>query len=91
MHRRVSGDARHGWAVAAVTAHTTSFAAELAALLRSMPCLYDPAGERADWYDRKADLLERVAAEDPGCDRVRIEESVRTARVRAEALRRGCS
>nr|MDT0658968.1 hypothetical protein [Micromonospora sp. DSM 115978] len=91
MHRRVSGGARYGWAVAAVTAHATSFAAELTALLRSMPGLSASAVERADWYDRKADLLERVATEDPACDRVQVAESACTARARAVALRRGCS
>ncbi|MDG4828264.1 hypothetical protein O7627_02960 [Solwaraspora sp. WMMD1047] len=73
------------------TDRATSFATELAALLRSMPGLFAPAVERADWYDRKADLLDRVAAEDPGCDRIQIEESAQTARERAESLRRGCS
>lgn len=40
----------------------TDFATDLSALLRQMPGLHTPAGERADWYDRKAVLLDRADA-----------------------------
>ena len=42
-----------------------TFSADLADLLRDRPDRSTPAGERADWFDRKADLLERVAATTP--------------------------
>jgi hypothetical protein len=68
-----------------------SFAVELTGLLRSMPCLFAPAGERADWYDRKAALLDRVVAESPTCDRVEVAGLAEAARLRAAALRQGWS
>ncbi|MFY1672703.1 replication initiator [Plantactinospora sp. WMMB334] len=64
----------------------TSFCAELSALLRTMPGLSTTPRERADWFDRKADLLERVAAEDQGCDPNEVGELARTARVKADEL-----
>ncbi|GIG90934.1 hypothetical protein [Plantactinospora endophytica] len=67
------------------------FCADLSALLRTMPGLSTTPRERTDWFDRKADLLERVAAEDPGCDPDEVRELARTARVKADELRRGCS
>jgi len=42
-----------------------TFAADLSALLRDRPTLTTSAAERADWFDRKAELLERVAVTTP--------------------------
>ncbi|MGX7675770.1 hypothetical protein [Plantactinospora sp. DSM 117369] len=69
----------------------SSFCADLSALLRTMPGPSTTPAERADWYDRKASLLERVAAEDPACDPDEVRELARTARVKANEFRRECS
>ncbi|MEO3926274.1 hypothetical protein ABGB07_20735 [Micromonosporaceae bacterium B7E4] len=53
-----------------------------------MPGLSTTSAERADWFDRKAILLERVAAEDPGCDPDEVRELARAARVKANEFRR---
>ncbi|MFI7548031.1 hypothetical protein [Actinoplanes sp. NPDC049599] len=53
----------------------TDFAADLSALLRRMPGLRTPAGDRADWFDRKAALLDRADA--PDLAQVAREHSVR--------------
>jgi hypothetical protein len=68
----------------------TSFAAELSALLRSMPCLTASDAERADWFDRKADLLQRVAMTDRHLSAEAVELSD-AARQRAASLREGRS
>ncbi|MEO3747060.1 hypothetical protein [Plantactinospora sp. B5E13] len=65
----------------------TSFAVDLSALLRTMPNLSTTDRERAEWFDRKADLLERVAADGRGCDPVEVRELARAARVKADELR----
>ncbi|MFC6022666.1 hypothetical protein ACFP2T_41725 [Plantactinospora solaniradicis] len=71
--------------------HRTTFCADLSALLRTMPGLSTTREERADWFDRKADLLDRVAVEDPSCDHAEVSELARVARAKADELRRGCS
>ncbi|MEH1130032.1 hypothetical protein [Micromonospora sp. CPCC 206061] len=69
---------------------TSSFGAELSALLRTMPGLSATAAERADWYDRKAALLARVAAEDTtSSNGPEAAELARVARRRAVELREG--
>jgi hypothetical protein len=68
----------------------SSFAADLSALLGAMPGRSAGPGERADWFDRKAELLERVATDDPGSDRAEVSELARLARAQADELRRGC-
>ncbi|MEQ4300549.1 hypothetical protein ABNF97_04000 [Plantactinospora sp. B6F1] len=67
----------------------SSFAADLSALLRTMPGLTATPAERAAWFDRKANLLEQVA-DDPGSDRAEVSELARLARVQADELRRRC-
>jgi hypothetical protein len=72
------------------TPATSSFAAELSALLRTMPGLDATASERADWYERKAALLARVAAQDTTSSNGReAAELARVARLRAAELREG--
>jgi hypothetical protein len=58
--------------------------ADLSALLRDLPNIATSAGERADWFDRKAELLERVAVTVPEAAELAI-----AARERAACLRRG--
>ncbi|MFC0527218.1 hypothetical protein [Phytohabitans kaempferiae] len=67
-----------------------SFAAELSALLRTMPGLNSSDGERADWFDRKADLLQRIAATDGHLSAEAV-ELAGIARQHAAALREGRS
>jgi hypothetical protein len=67
----------------------TSFAAELSALLQSMPGLGTDVDERAAWFERKAKLLERTGAE--GGDPALAAELAANARQRAAALRGGRS
>jgi hypothetical protein len=69
------------------TPETSSFGAELSALLRTMPGLSATASERADWYERKAALLSRVAAEDTTSNGSDAAELARAARLRATELR----
>ncbi|WIM97640.1 hypothetical protein ACTOB_001182 [Actinoplanes oblitus] len=61
-----------------------TFSADLSALLRDWPTLSTPPAERADWFDRKAELLERVAVIAP-----EAAELAAAARTRAAELRRG--
>ncbi|WP_204297426.1 hypothetical protein [Actinoplanes campanulatus] len=63
-----------------------TFAADLSALLRDRPALSTPAIERAAWFDRKADLLERVASTTP-----EAAELATAAREEAARLRTGTS
>jgi hypothetical protein len=67
-----------------------SFAVELAALLRSMPGLTASDSERADWFDRKADLLGRVASRDGHLSAEAV-ELAGLARQRAASLREGAA
>ncbi|MFC4072862.1 hypothetical protein [Actinoplanes subglobosus] len=62
----------------------TTVSAELSALLGSMPDLSTPAADRADWFDRKADLLDRVAVTVP-----EAAELATVARDRATRIRTG--
>jgi hypothetical protein len=57
-----------------------SFAADLSALLRTLPGLRTPAAERAAWFERKAELLDQADAAD-------LAEAARAqaARIRREA------
>jgi hypothetical protein len=72
------------------TPETASFGAALSALLRTMPGLDATTSERADWYDRKAALLARVAAEDTtSSNGSEAAELARIARRRAVELREG--
>lgn len=61
-----------------------SFAAELSALLRSMPDRTTSTDERADWFDRKAALLDRAADGDPASEAADL---ARAAREQADRLR----
>jgi hypothetical protein len=61
-----------------------AFSADLSALLRDRPAVSTPAGERADWFDRKAELLERVGVTTP-----EAVELAAAARERATELRGG--
>lgn len=63
-----------------VQAGLITFAADLSALLRDRPGASTPTAERADWFDRKAELLERIAATDS-------EAAHLAAAARAEASR----
>jgi hypothetical protein len=66
------------------------FGAELSALLRSMPGLSATAAQRADWYERKAALLARVAVEDTASSNgPEAADLARVARRRAVELREG--
>jgi hypothetical protein len=72
------------------TPETSSFSAELSALLRTMPGLLATVTERADWYDRKAALLSRVAADDTtSSNGPEAAELAHAARRRAVELREG--
>jgi hypothetical protein len=72
------------------TPASSSFGVELSALLLTMPGLSATAEERADWYERKAALLARVAAEDRATGNAReAAELARVARRRAVQLREG--
>jgi hypothetical protein len=72
------------------TQEASSFGVDLSALLRSMPGLSATAAERADWYERKAALLSRVAAEDTtSSNGPEAVELARNARRRAVELREG--
>jgi len=68
----------------------TSLAADLSALLKSMPGLNSSDAERADWFDRKADLLQRVGDTDGHLSAEAVELAA-TARRRAAQLREGAS
>ncbi|WP_328466316.1 hypothetical protein OHA21_45935 [Actinoplanes sp. NBC_00393] len=61
-----------------------SVSADLSALLQDMPNIATPAGERAAWFDRKAELLERVSGTVPEAAELAI-----AARERAACLRGG--
>ncbi|WP_326552149.1 hypothetical protein [Micromonospora sp. NBC_01813] len=69
-----------------------SFAAELSTLLNSRPTWTASAEERAAWYDRKADLFNRTAA-DTSSPGVAGEASdlAEIAREQANRIRRGWS
>lgn len=54
-----------------------SFAAELSALLRSMPGPNTPTVERADWFDRKANLLDKIANGDPTSEAAELAQAAR--------------
>jgi len=56
---------------------------ELSALLGSMPNLATPAVERADWFDRKADVLDRVALTVPEAAELATSARDRATRIRA--------
>lgn len=58
----------------------TNFSAGLSALLRELPGAGTPVGERADWFERKAVLLDTAGAPDLAQD----------ARDEAARLRAGC-
>ncbi|WP_156994065.1 hypothetical protein [Pseudonocardia acaciae] len=69
--------------------------AEIGALMRSAPRPSAPAGDVAAWYERKAELLEHVAADlldrgpvmgDAGSDAARFVLEAGRARRRASAL-----
>jgi len=66
----------------------TSFAADLSALLRSMPGLTASDAERAVWFDRKADLLQQVADTDGTLAEDAV-ELAGAARKQAAELRQG--
>lgn len=66
------------------------YAAELAALMASMPGPDSSDVERADWYERQADLLELAAADD-ATNAGDAAELAATARRRAARLRTGAS
>jgi hypothetical protein len=61
----------------------TNVSAELSALLGSMPNLSTSAAERADWFDRKAELLDRVAVTVPEAAELATAARDRAARIRA--------
>lgn len=61
-------------------ARVQSFAAHLSALLAAKPDRNTPARVRADWFDAKADLLDRVGTGESA-------ELARTAREHAAGLR----
>ncbi len=61
-----------------------TFTVDLSALLRDRPSPSATAAERADWFDRKAELLERVAATTPDAAELAV-----TARETATWLRGG--
>jgi hypothetical protein len=68
----------------------TSSGAELSALLLTMPGLSATAEQRADWYERMADWLARVAARDATSSNGReAAELARVSRLRAVQLREG--
>jgi hypothetical protein len=75
-----------------VVAVTTAgfYAAELSALMASMPGRDCSDVERADWYERQADLLE-LAAVDGAANAGDAPELAATARRRAARLRTGAS
>jgi hypothetical protein len=58
-----------------------SVSAELSALLRDMPNLSTPARVRADWFDRKAALLDRVAVTVPDAAELAVAARDRAARL----------
>jgi hypothetical protein len=60
----------------------TTVSSELSALLGSMPNLSTPPAERADWFDRKADLLDRVAVTVPEAAELATSARDRAARIR---------
>lgn len=64
-----------------------SLEAELSALLASWPGVGSPPRAQADWYERQAALLERVAAESDGAAAGDAAEVARVARNRAARLR----
>ena len=59
---------------------TTNISPDLSALLRDRPGPRTPIGERADWFDRKAALLDVAGAPD----------LAKAAREEAERMRAGC-
>ncbi|MFI5846119.1 hypothetical protein ACIA8K_41105 [Catenuloplanes sp. NPDC051500] len=61
-------------------ARVQSFAAQLSALLAAKPDRNTPDGVRADWFDAKADLLDRVGTAESA-------ELARNARAQAAGLR----
>ncbi|WP_430782964.1 hypothetical protein [Actinoplanes sp. G11-F43] len=67
-----------------VQADLITFAADLSALLRDRPDAKTSTTERADWFDRKAELLERIAATDS-----EAAELATAARMTAADLRAG--
>jgi hypothetical protein len=66
------------------------YAAELSALMASMPDRDSSDVERADWYERQADLLE-LAAADGAANADDAAELAAAARRRAARLRTGAS
>ena len=75
-----------GWsAVVAVSMATVRL---ISSLLREIPPATGTAEERAAWFDRKAEVFERISTEDQAL----AEEAAQfagAARVQAEGLRRG--
>jgi hypothetical protein len=65
---------------------TTS--AAIADLLRSVPCVDAPLVTRAAWFDRKADVFDRLA-EAGGPDEVEAQRMALHARAVASLIRRG--
>ncbi|BCY06162.1 hypothetical protein [Actinoplanes sp. L3-i22] len=63
-----------------------TFFLDLSALLRDRPALSATATERADWFDRKAELLESIAATTPEAAELAI-----TARETATWIRGGAA
>jgi hypothetical protein len=62
--------------------------AAIADLLRSMPCVDAPTVTRAAWFDRKADVFDRIAAAG-GPDEVEAQRMAIHARAVASLIRRG--
>ena len=60
-----------------------TFSADLADLLRDRPDVSTPTNERADWFDRKAELLERVAVTTPEAAQLAVTARDVAARLRA--------
>jgi hypothetical protein len=60
----------------------------LTELLRSVPCVDAPMEHRAAWYDRKAEVFDRIA-EDGGPEAIEAERMALRARATASLIRRG--
>lgn len=67
----------------------TSIAAAIVALLKTMPGVNAPADERAAWFDTKATVLDRIAA-NPNTtadDAVKAADMAKAARLSAHTIR----
>ena len=74
-----------------MTDQPTSFVADLVVLLLDFPDRAATASERADWYSREAELLQRIATDERTSDAEELAELARFARAKAAELRRGQS